>query len=380
MTRISSAFDAYINANILLVVAFTLWLVTRFILNRTGMRHAYGTQLRLLNAVFLAIVFSPFIAYAYKMMAGAGLLPGSLQLNLSDIMLAQYLNGSIAMSPTEMERLLNLRETLGAGLLQPAGWVQYTIVTLMLAGFLACLARCGIASFKLRRIITESYPWRRFGRVHLRLSDRALVPFSARGLRRRYIVVPANMLLRPQDMRIALAHEFQHLRQRDVEWEIGLELFKSLFFWNPVVHYWKRQIEQLRELSCDQKVLSRRRFEVQDYCDCLLRVCEDTLRRQPAQAIALPRVSLVQFDRRFFRPAGLTLLRRRVDSLFAAATDSERRRLSLLITGVLVATLAIATIAIQRPSGWSHDRLMLSSIINLERLETLNGRTTFSSW
>ncbi|HHS89073.1 MAG TPA: biotin transporter BioY, partial [Rhodobacteraceae bacterium] len=203
MTRISSAFDAYINANILLVVAFTLWLVTRFILNRTGMRHAYGTQLRLLNAVFLAIVFSPFIAYAYKLMAGAGLLPGSLQLNLSDIMLAQYLNGSIAMSPTEMERLLNLRETLGAGLLQPAGWVQYTIVTLMLAGFLACLARCGIASFKLRQIIADSYPWRRFGRVHLRLSDQALVPFSARGLRRRYIVVPANMLLRPQDMRIA---------------------------------------------------------------------------------------------------------------------------------------------------------------------------------
>lgn len=380
MTRISSAFDAYINANILLVVAFSLWLVTRFVLNRTGMRHAYGTQLALLNAVFLAIVFSPFIAFAYRQMTSAGLLPNSLHLNLSDIMLAQYLNGAIAMSPTDMERLLSLRETLGAGLLQPAGWLQHTIVALMIAGFLACLGRCGIASLRLRRIIADSYPWRRFGRVQLRLSDQALVPFSARGLRRRYIVMPANMLLRPQDMRIALAHEFQHLRQRDVEWEIGLELFKSLFFWNPVVHYWKRQIEQLRELSCDQKVLSRRHFDVQDYCDCLLRVCEDTLRRQPAQAIALPRVSLVQFDRRFFRPAGLTLLRRRVDSLFAAATVSDRRKVSFLITAVLVATLTLATIAIQRPTGWSHDRLMLSSIINLERLESLNGRASFSSW
>ena len=35
----------------------------------------------------------------------------------------------------------------------------------------------------------------------------------------------------------------------------------------------------------------------------------------------------------------------------------------------LVALLVFGTVAIQRPGDWSQDRLMLSTIVNLERLE-----------
>jgi len=372
MTQISIAFDAYLNANILLVVAFGLWLVTRFLLNRVGLKYAYTTQLRLLNCVFLAILFSPVFALVFNQMASLGLLPAGFSVNLSDFMLAQYLNGSLNIPASEMEQVLALRGALKTGLLQPSGWLGQAAGALIVVGFVVFAARCWIAGLRLRRIISDSYPWRRFGNIHLRLSDRALVPFSARSVRRRYIVVPSGMLAQSQDLKIALSHEFQHLRQRDVEWEIGLEILKSIFFWNPVIYLWKHQIEHLRELSCDQQILARRRFDVQAYCDCLLRVCQTSLRRDASQMIALPRVSLVQFDRRLFGNSGLTLLRRRMDSLFEARAVLPARRTGLFLMAPLVALMALSTIAIQRPKDWSHDRLMLSSIINLERLEALN--------
>ncbi len=62
-----------------------------------------------------------------------------------------------------------------------------------------------------------------------------------------------------------LAHEFQHLRQGDIEWEILLEALKPIFFLNPAFHAWKRQVEKLRELSCDSQVLTRGRIGVCDY-------------------------------------------------------------------------------------------------------------------
>ena len=49
---------AFIDANILFAVAFGLWKLARFGLRRAGVKHAFGTELQLLNGVFLAIVLS----------------------------------------------------------------------------------------------------------------------------------------------------------------------------------------------------------------------------------------------------------------------------------------------------------------------------------
>jgi len=39
----------------------------------------------------------------------------------------------------------------------------------------------------------------------------------------------------------------------------------------------------------------------------------------------------------------------------------------------LTVTITLAALAIQRPGDWSQDRLMLSTIVNLERLEARNA-------
>ncbi len=373
MIQASSVFDTYINANILLVVAFTLWLTTRFFLNRFGLKNAYALQLRLLNYVFLAILLSPFIALGFNLAAQNQLLPQGFSLNLSDIALAQFLNGSFEMPASDFENVLAMRETLRTNIMQPTGWFGILLATLILLGFAGFLTRGAIAALRLRKIINESYSWRQFGNIRLRLTDKILVPFSTRGLLNRYIVIPSGMLAQPADLRIALAHEFQHLRQRDVEWELGMELFKSLFFWNPVIYFWKHQIEQLRELACDQNVLARNRFDVQAYCDCLIRVCQNNLRKGQATAIALPRVALVQIERPAFGKDRAALLRQRIVSMIETGDTFQPAPKTLWLMAPMVLGIAVSTIAIQHPSDWSHDRLMLSSIINLERLEALNN-------
>ncbi|MCF6316398.1 MAG: M56 family metallopeptidase [Marinosulfonomonas sp.] len=372
MIQASSIFNTYININILLVVSFSLWLIVRFILNRSGMKYAYSTQLRLLNCVFLAILFSPLFVLGFNLAGQYGALPAGFSLNLSDFVLAQYLNGSFEMQAVEFEQALRLRDTLRVNLLQPTGWLGFMVAALMIAGCLGFFLRCVIAGFQLRNIIGRSYPWRRFGTLHLRLSDTTSVPFSARSLRKRYIVIPSAMLSRSEDLKIALAHEFQHFRQRDVEWEIGLELLKSVFFWNPVIYFWKRQIEQLRELACDQQVLQRNHINVRAYCDCLLRVCRDSLANPPRDRIVLPSVALVQCQRKIIGVDGVRLLQQRIESLCRSQGEMQSHRPKRWLMAVLIGLIAVSTIAIQDQSDWSQDRLMLSSIVNLERLEALN--------
>jgi len=373
MIQASSIFNAYININILLVISFSLWLIVRFILNRSGMKYAYSTQLRLLNCVFLAILFSPLFVLGFNLAGQYGAIPAGFSLNLSDFVLAQYLNGSFEMQAVEFEQALRLRDTLRLNLLQPTGWLGFMVAALMIAGCLGFFLRCVVAGFQLRNIIGRSYPWCRFGTLHLRLSDTTSVPFSARSLRKRYIVIPSAMLSRSEDLKIALAHEFQHFRQRDVEWEIALELLKSVFFWNPVIYFWKRQIEQLRELACDQQVLQRNHINVRAYCDCLLRVCRDSLANPPRDRIALPSVALVQCELKIIGVDGVRLLRQRIESLCRSQGEMQSNRPKRWLMALLIGLIAVSTIAIQDQSDWSQDRLMLSSIANLERLEVLNS-------
>ena len=44
-----------------------------------------------------------------------------------------------------------------------------------------------------------------------------------------------------------------------------------------------------------------------------------------------------------------------------------------LLAVPMVAVIFVSALSIQKPTDWSQDRLMLSTVINLERLETING-------
>ena len=368
--------DAFINANLLFIVGYLLWHVVRTGMQFIGLKHCFGTQLKLLHAVFIAIVFAPLIALAYRAMQDSGL-ARDVNINLSDAIVAYYLNGGFQMDSSKFETLVLLRDSFILNVINAEGFVAQTFIVLFVAGFALGFFRLILSVYLLRRIVATSYNWRDFGRVNLRLSDRTLVPFSTRGFRKYFVVVPSHMLGESDELKVAIAHELQHIRQGDLAWEVALEALKPLFFLNPAYHAWKRQVEHLRELSCDNQVLLHGRIDARAYCETLLSVCQKTLRRDRAFVLAVPKVTLVTADRSSLFERTNSFLERRILS----ALDAKRIRYQRLVFAViaipLLAATTLTTLAIQSPGDWSHDRLMLSTVVNLDRLDEINRLSTF---
>ncbi len=362
--------EAYIDANILLLLALMLWLGARLILNHAGMRHAYTAHLRLLNLVFIAVLLSPFLTLALGAVINR-LMPG-LSVNLSDIAVARYLNGNFAMKASEFEAMLGLRAQFTENLLVSSAPFWTGLRYLLLAGVALAILRLGYNIHKLRQFLHGCYIWRRSGRVDLMLSDEIAIPFSARGLRRFYIVIPSAILTRPEELKLILAHEFQHLRSGDTTWEVGLELLRPLVFWNPGFALWKRQVETLRELSCDQELTRRRGFDIRAYANCLLDVCERSLQNRRKALATLPTVALLAGEISARGSRSGKALAGRITALIEARAGKTGSVMHHLMIVPLVLALTVGALAIRRPSDWSQDRLMLSSIINLERLEALS--------
>ena len=137
------------------------------------------------------------------------------------------------------------------------------------------------------------------------------------------------------------------MRQSDIEWEILLEALKPLFFLNPAYHAWKRKVEDLREMACDARVLARGRIGARDYCETLLSVCQQTLRRDRAFVIAVPKVTLVTADRSALRDGKESFLERRVRSIIESSRLSHPRLVFAAIAVPLVFATVLTAVAIQ---------------------------------
>ena len=172
---------------------------------------------------------------------------------------------------------------------------------------------------------------------------------------------------------MAMTHELQHIRQGDINWEIAMEVLRPLFFWNPAFILWKRIVDQLRELSCDQQVLLRKKINIKDYCECLLRVCQNSLKYKNGMPVIVPVVAFAQVDKFPFSTNSTIFLKRRVTSLFELPKEPQAPRKLWYLMLPLMAFIVFLSLIIHNGSDWSQDRIMLSTIVNLERLDVING-------
>lgn len=356
--------NAYIDANILLGVGYLLWSFARFLIVRLGLRRAYITHLKLLNGVMLAIVFCPIAIYFLTAWVAQP------TISFSDVVVAQYLEGNVDVTALQLDRILKVREAFERDLVELGSPLSMGLAALFVIGFIGFGFKVLRNALHLYRALNSCRPWRKIGRVQLLLSDSALVPYSTRGIGKHYIVMPTAMLDHSHDVRLAIAHELQHFRQRDVEWAIILEIMTPFFFWNPLFFMWKREVIQLREFSCDQNLIARNGVDVRAYCECLLRASRRSLRGAQNFTIVAPAVPLVKTV-----PRSVGGLESRIMALTSDRSGwSSRRLFQVTFFPLALAIMAIAVL-IQNPADWSHDRLMLSTIINLERLDMHNAET-----
>lgn len=364
MTVMRPALELILDANVVFLAAFAVWALIQAGLVRSRLRTDYGLQLRLLRVVLLMVIVSPVLTLAVGA-AGQAFWP-KVPMTVSDLAVAAYLRGDIAMPALRFEALLNLRGQLADSLLSgDLPWLAALLSGLAL-GTAVLLARTAATVFRVRGVIAASHVWRRTRRTDVRLSDTVAVPFAARGLLRRHVVLPSRLLLHPREMRIVLAHEFEHLREGDVEWEMAFELLRPFLYWNPAFVLWKRAFGRLRELNCDRAVLQSLRMSPREYARCLLAFCGRRAAARPVEALN------VAFVRVRARGARQALEARLLALAEARAAEHRSAPVFWLAALVLAAGVALAALSVRSAGDWSQDRLMLSTIVNLERLEAIN--------
>ncbi|WP_120635812.1 M56 family metallopeptidase [Ruegeria sp. EL01] len=362
MTAVKPVLDAYLELNIVLGFSAVIWLAARAALARTSLRYGFVAQLRTLKALCICVLLSPLLALGVSALA-ASAWPGQA-VGLGDIAVAAYLRGEISMPATQFEALLNTRER----------WVdlvlsgQNTALTITLALLAAIASLFTVRAIRdalaIRNAVANSFLWRRSTKVDIRLSDRITIPFAVRGLRRRHVVLPSHLLDTPRELRFALAHEFQHIRAGDVEWELGFEILRPLLFWNPAYLMLKYQFGRLRELACDQSVVARKRIDAREYTTCLLDYCARTVTMGRPRVLNVALVTGGKAKR---------VLRQRVIALTdAPSVSAPLPAVFLGLTLSFATLLALGAASLQQTQDWSHDRLMLSTVVNLERLEARN--------
>ena len=350
--------NSYLDLNLLVLSGTLLWLSARKLLSQTKLTHAYGAQLRLMNALTLLLALSPIMMFAFTRLVMAH------PPNISDLLVSQFLQGNVSMSATSFETLLGLREdTVRVLSTQQLLWTRLLTSALVLGG-LICAAQLGTSVYRLRRALRHSYVWKSIGRTQVLVSDETPVAYSTRGLVSRYVVLPSALLTQPDDLKLTLAHELQHFRQRDIECEFLLELLRPLLFWNPAFYVWRREVRHLREFACDQALMARPGLDLRAYCECLIRACAQAAQERVFFTRRSPAVALV--DRRETRRD--STLQQRIIAVTAQTPPGQTGVGWVMVSGLMVTSVLATAMLMQRPGDWSHDRLMLSTIVNLERM------------
>lgn len=180
------------------------------------------------------------------------------------------------------------------------------VLATLAAGVAGSLARTWRRRLSLHALLSALPVVRGHGRVTIAACDRAPVPYAARAGGRAWVVVPTDLIDDAPGLRMLIAHELQHHRQRDLQVLAGVDLLRAAFFWHPGLRLWTRLLDELQELTCDAALVGRGRVKARVYGELLLRTAQIG-------------------DRRRFVPRGVT----------AASGGSGRvlkRRIAMLMT------------------------------------------------
>jgi len=316
----------YLSANVLVIVAALLLAGIHTISQRLAQPFAYRHLLQLSYAISTAAVLLPFIGL---FSAHERLFPHGVQM-----WSAATMEGSIH-AVTDNQRI-----TVS---LAPAGTSMSLRLVARLAscvfvfGLFVMFARVVIDALAIARIIAGAHLFYRRGCLRMLASETIGVPFSFWMPGHYFIIVPSALILRPNDLRMAIHHEAQHHRQADTRFLYLTQLARALFYWNPASHILGRQILELQEFACDEAVVSRRPHSADAYCRCLLSVSEEATRRRRA---------LLKSD---MVSGGVGVLVRRIKTVLAGPKAHLHKPGVALTGAIAVAVLGAFSLAIAAP-------------------------------
>ena len=124
----------------------------------------------------------------------------------------------------------------------------------------------------------------------------------------------------------------------------------------------------MREFACDQALGARARFDLRAYSECLIRATERARRSPVFLSPRSPSVALLERHEIHNAP----ILARRIIAVTEKTPEGHQASLWAAIAATIACAVVMTAFLIQRPGDWSHDRIMLATIVNLERMAHRN--------
>lgn len=191
------------------------------------------------------------------------------------------------------------------------------LILTWLAGFVIFNRHYFKVMLNLSRLRKNAFCRHSLHGIHILFSNTIDAPFCWSIFNKHFIAIPAALLEKPDDMRLAMRHELQHIRQGDTQWLHVMMLLKGLCFWNPLVKTWMTRLNELQEFACDEALILRKNTSPSQYAQCLLDAARHCIQVSPLTQGVLAMNGLSK-----------SILYRRVNMLFNY--KNHKRKLTLI--------------------------------------------------
>ena len=116
------------------------------------------------------------------------------------------------------------------------------------------------------------------------------------------ILIPDKMMDYPEkELQGVIRHELTHYLRGDVCKQWALNVVQCLFWWNPIVHYLKRSVEEMLELECDERTCQGMDEEERlAYLEAIRRVLAHNGKRDPKLGMGYGKNHAGKFMKRRF--------------------------------------------------------------------------------
>lgn len=331
----------------------------------TGGRRSFSTRRRLGMAAIACLAVVPLVT-PYLMTTSY-----AASVNATDVVVAQVLNGNLSISAEEMNGLLTLKTDWMTQITTGGSVLAQGIIAAFAVGFVVRGFYLLINVGRIRRAIGSGRVVQCTRWVSVVVTPAVEVPFSTRGLWRYYVVLPVSLYRGGTGVQMALGHEMQHIRQGDVDAEVVLSLISPLAVLNPGFWFLSSRLRKLGELACDRAYLARKGFDPQGYALRLLEIARSSQAAAKAQPTAFG-VPLVGRKVPFLSRRSMLK-----DRIVEIARDQDAPAKEALVLGagmsvLMAAVVLVGAVSLTEPEDWSHERIMLSTVANLDRLNELN--------
>jgi TonB family protein len=153
-------------------------------------------------------------------------------------------------------------------------WLLFTLSSLIIPIISTIRLRRRIARAQAVELDISCYDWNG-QRIRVYQSDAVSMPLTL-GIFRNSIFVPETWAKWPPECRqLILHHEWSHIRRRDGIIKTLQMIARAIYFFHPLVWILNWQIDEMREMACDDETVTSKKPKALEYPRYLVKIAEE---------------------------------------------------------------------------------------------------------